>query len=1095
MQEGPCLSAHLAAERQYAFIPSGSRTGQLIASLAPAATPLGDVDHWPQSLTIAVGMMLPAEAQIVLFWGPDYVALYNDAYAPSIGDKHPRALGRPARENWAELWDDLEPLLRGVRNSGDTFSAKDRPFYLERHDGAGETVYFDVSYSAVPDLDGSVGGVLCIVAETTERVRAVQALRESEERFRNMADHAPVMTWVTDPSGACTYLNRRWYEFTGQTREDAEGFGWLDAVHPDDRGWSGQTFMAANERHESFQLEYRLRRSDGTYRWAIDAASPRFDVQGNFLGFIGSVFDIEDRREIENRLRASEEFSRRVLQSSADCIKVLDLDGNLEFLSEGGMTTMEVDDFASIKGACWSDFWSGDESVKVQAAIDQARTGGTGRFQGFATTMKGTPRWWDVMVTPIIGADGTPERLLSVSRDVTATRNAEELLRASESKFEAITNSIDQMIWSTRPDGYHDYYNDRWYEFTGVPYGSTDGAAWNGMFHPDDQDAAWAVWRRSLATGEPYHIEYRLRHHSGEYRWVIGRAQCVRDGTGQITRWFGTCTDVNDLKVAEASLRELNETLESRVAEALAERKLWAEVFESSDALIGALSPERRYLAVNKAYADEFERIYGVRPRPGDSLPELLAHLPGQQVAATTIWNRALDGEEFTVIQEFGEGHVARPCYELRFNTLRDADGTIIGAFQYAVDVTERLRKETELTQMRETLRQSQKMETLGQLTGGVAHDFNNLLQIVQGNLDILQRNLASDSPRLRRAVDNALTGAKRAATLTQRLLAFSRRQPLAPKVIDVNKLVGGMSELLHRTLGETIELETVLAAGLWRVEADPNQLENALLNLAVNARDAMQEGGKLTIETHNTHLDRAYSAQNAEVVPGQYVVICVSDTGTGMDEATASRVFEPFFTTKEVGKGTGLGLSMVYGFVKQSGGHVKIYSEIDHGTTLRIYLPRLLGASEEELEAAAPLVPEGTREETILVCEDDDDVRAYSVEVLRELGYRVLEAYDGASALRLLNRQDGRVDLLFSDVVLPGGMTGADLAVEARALRPNLKVLFTTGYARDAIVHHGRLDAGVELITKPFSYEELAARVRDVLDAKPRQDPPPSPT
>jgi signal transduction histidine kinase/ActR/RegA family two-component response regulator len=387
-------------------------------------------------------------------------------------------------------------------------------------------------------------------------------------------------------------------------------------------------------------------------------------------------------------------------------------------------------------------------------------------------------------------------------------------------------------------------------------------------------------------------------------------------------------------------------------------------------------------------------------------------------------------------------------------------------------------RSETE-----EALRQAQKMETLGQLTGGVAHDFNNLLQIVTGNIDLIQRSLPDDNPRLKRAAENAARGAERAAVLTQRLLAFSRRQPLAPKPIDPNRLVTGMSELLHRTLGEMVEVETVLASGLWPVEADPHQLENAMLNLAINARDAMSDGGKLTIETCNTHLDRGYAAQNAGVSPGQYVCICVSDTGAGMDPETAAKAFEPFFTTKEVGKGTGLGLSMVYGFVKQSGGHLKIYSELDEGTTVKIYLPRMHGAgavAEEEVEAE---IPEGGQDETILVCEDDDDVRAYTVEVLRELGYRVLEAHDGPSALRLLERQEGRVDLLFTDVVLPSGMTGAVLADRVREVRPGIKVLFTTGYARNAIVHHGRLDPGVELITKPFSYADLAARVRDMLD------------
>jgi signal transduction histidine kinase len=390
---------------------------------------------------------------------------------------------------------------------------------------------------------------------------------------------------------------------------------------------------------------------------------------------------------------------------------------------------------------------------------------------------------------------------------------------------------------------------------------------------------------------------------------------------------------------------------------------------------------------------------------------------------------------------------------------------------------TEQLRKNEE------ALRQSQKMEAVGQLTGGVAHDFNNLLQIIIGNLDTLQRNVPAESAR--RAVKNAMNGAQRAATLTQRLLAFSRRQPLDPKPLDVNALVNGLSEMVHRTLGETISVETVLGAGVWRVEADPAELEAAIINLAVNARDAMSNGGRLTIETSNAHIDEAYVASHTEVVAGQYVAIAVTDTGVGMDRKTVAQAFEPFFTTKAVGKGTGLGLSQVYGFVKQSGGHVKIYSEVGQGTTVKLYLPRLTahGTDAEKVEAAP--IPDAAQEETVLVLEDDDEVRAYSVDSLRELGYRVIEAHDGPSALRLLERQP-RVDLLFTDVVLPGGLTGAQVAAQAKTVRPNLKVLFTTGYARNAIIHHGRLDKGVQLIVKPFSFSDLAAKVRDVLDGSP---------
>jgi CheY-like chemotaxis protein len=326
-----------------------------------------------------------------------------------------------------------------------------------------------------------------------------------------------------------------------------------------------------------------------------------------------------------------------------------------------------------------------------------------------------------------------------------------------------------------------------------------------------------------------------------------------------------------------------------------------------------------------------------------------------------------------------------------------------------------------------------------------------------------------------------ALQGANRAASLTGRLLAFSRRQPLEPKPVEANVLVRDMTELLHRTLGEPIELEGVLAPRLWTIEVDPNQLENAILNLAVNARDAMPNGGKLTIETSNTALDESYVAVDAEVVPGQYVLIAVTDSGTGMSPESLARAFEPFYTTKEVGRGTGLGLSMVYGFVKQSGGHVSIYSEPGQGTTVKLYFPRYMGTATGNDSYKEELVPTSSEGEVVLVVEDNDDVRAYSCMILTELGYTVLEASDSEQGSAVL-RTNQKIDLLFTDVVLPG-RTGKQLADEATVLRPGLKVLFTTGYSRNAIVHQGRLDAGVQLISKPFTFEQLAVRVRDTLD------------
>jgi len=420
-------------------------------------------------------------------------------------------------------------------------------------------------------------------------------------------------------------------------------------------------------------------------------------------------------------------------------------------------------------------------------------------------------------------------------------------------------------------------------------------------------------------------------------------------------------------------------------------------------------------------------------------------------------------------------------------NPIYESDGNLLGYAKITRDITERRAAQTALQRAQERLVQAQKMEGIGQLTGGVAHDFNNLLTVIIGNLESAQRHMPSsgaDAGHLGRSVGNAMRGAQRAASLTQRLLAFSRRQPLEPKPVDLSRLVSGMSDLLRRALGEQIAVETVLAGSPWRVYVDPNQLEVSILNLAVNARDAMPDGGKLTIETANVYLDETYAAAQAEMAAGQYVVISITDTGTGMTREVLARAFEPFYTTKDVGHGTGLGLSQVYGFVKQSGGNVRIYSEVGHGTTVKIYLPRLHAKDEPlavpDVEATAP---KSSGDQTILVVEDEEDVRAHTTSILRELGYHVIEAATGAAALHML-RNHADVALLFTDVGLPGGMNGKQLADAARELRPDLRILFTTGYARDAIVHDGRLDPGLALLPKPFTYAAVASKLSDMLDA-----------
>jgi two-component system NtrC family sensor kinase len=383
-------------------------------------------------------------------------------------------------------------------------------------------------------------------------------------------------------------------------------------------------------------------------------------------------------------------------------------------------------------------------------------------------------------------------------------------------------------------------------------------------------------------------------------------------------------------------------------------------------------------------------------------------------------------------------------------------------------------------------LRQAQKMEAVGRLTGGIAHDFNNLLTAIGGNVDLAIRRLPANNERVQRSLESARQASQRAATLVQRLLTFSRQHPQEVKAVDINRLVQGMSDLLHRTLGERVVIETVLAGGLWKTAIDPNQLENALINLAVNARDAMPEGGKLTIETSNAYLDEAYASRTGgDIKAGQFVMVAVSDTGTGMKSDIRDKVFEPFFTTKPVGAGSGLGLSMVYGFVKQSAGHVQIYSELNEGTSLKLYFPRLPeGAAVPAWETAdeRPVASQPGKNERILLVEDEQAVREFVANALQELGYRAETASDAHIGLERL--KSSTFDLLLTDVVLPGGMNGRQLADKAREMYPGLRVLFVTGYTRNAIIHQGRLDPDVNLLVKPFTADALARKLRQILDA-----------
>ncbi|MGJ7579412.1 PAS domain-containing protein [Variovorax sp. RHLX14] len=599
-------------------------------------------------------------------------------------------------------------------------------------------------------------------------------------------------------------------------------------------------------------------------------------------------------------------------------------------------------------------------------------------------------------------------------------------------------------------------------------------------FHPDDMAAFQAELDRTFAGQDEFRSEYRIRQLDGSVRWVLARGKLVRDEDGVPIRFPGATVDVTERKQSEIAIQQLNETLEQRVEARTRERD---RAWKQSRDLQLVVEPDGTIRAVNEAW----NTVLGWRAE------ELLDRNCTEFVCLDDM--AAEDGTTVRSLEEaLGDVMSADALpFENRYRhkdggfrwlswVSAPVDGLIYASGRH---VTAEKEAAASLEAMQEQLRQSQKMEAVGQLTGGLAHDFNNLLASITGSLELMQRRLNQGRhDDFERYITVAQGAAKRAASLTHRMLAFSRRQTLEPKTVDANKLVAGMEELLRRTIGPAVTLDVVGSVGLWRTHVDPHQLENALLNLCINARDAMPDGGRLTIETANKFMDERV-ARERDLPPGQYISLCVTDTGTGMAPDVIQRVFEPFFTTKPMGMGTGLGLSMVYGFARQSGGQIRVYSEIGMGTTMCIYLPRQL---RDDAEADLPTVEiRQLRDDSmgagvVLVVDDEINVRSLVVEALEEMGFKTLQAADGAEALTLL-QSGAPIDLMITDVGLPGGMNGRQVADGGRSLRPELKVLFITGYAENAVVGNGHLEPGMQVLTKPFTLDALARRVKNMVD------------
>ncbi len=918
--------------------------------------------------------------------------------------------------------------------------------------------WFEVNVDPLLNEAGQYVGAVHIISDITERKKMEEAVRESEEHFRAIVENANDGILIAGADGSHLYANRRASEITGYSIDELLKIGMGGLAHPDEIPILSERLrrrIAGEEVPQQYETRF-VHKNGRTVPIEISGARTVWKGQ---VATLVIIRDITERKQAMEKLHESEEKYRTLVERANDGIVIIQ-DGVMKFANQR-IAEMWGGTPEEIVGTRFTKYVHPDELSKVEDYYRRRMSGEkvTSIYETILQRRNGSALYAEINAG-VISYEGRPADLVII-RDITERKRVEEALRQSEERYRALVEGSFDGIFIQK-DSKIIYANKRLYEMLGYEQGELVGKDHWVIYHPDYQDFT-RERAKARIRGEdiPPQYEVKLQRRDGSFFEGEVLARKI---------WFG------DEPGIQVWVRDMSQRKEAEEKIMASEERYRSLIESSSDAILG-LDKERNIVSCNQGFCD----LFGFSREEAEGRSIRIVHDSDEsfhsfgEISYPMVKRQGYFRGEWDFVRKDG----TKIPSEVVISAIKSPQGVITGYVSIVRDLTARKRMEQEMASLQAQLQQAQKMEAIGRLAGGIAHDFNNLLSVIKGTCQLSVLDLREGDPlyanlkEIERATD-------RAADLTRQLLAFSRKQMMEMRVLDLNEVIKGLEKMLHRLIGEDIELVTYLAEGLGWVKVDPGQMEQAIINIVVNARDAMPQGGKLTVETVNVELDEEYARRHIAVKPGSYVMMAISDTGVGMTKEVKERLFEPFFTTKEMGKGTGLGLSTVYGIVKQSGGNIWVYSEPGQGATFKIYLPRVDEPMDELKEEIIKEIPHGS--ETLLIVEDEEGVRKLAVRILKRQGYQVLEAEDGGKAFMLCEKYKEPVHLILTDVVMPG-MSGRQLAERLKEIHPEAKVLYMSGYTDNAIAHHGILEEGIEFIQKPFTLESLARKVRRVLD------------